>query len=108
MVETVKFLLENAVGIDRAISTSKIISHLASKGYKIKKEDWQINVLGPLRDNGIFIGSKRGGRNAGMYMIASKQDALITHASIYDRVTIERRRLFKLEDLMDELNWEYD
>ena len=105
---TVRFLLDNAVGLDNAISTTKIISHLNSKGYKIKREDWQINILGPLRDNGIFIGSKRGGRNAGMYIIASKEDAIITHASIYDRVLIERKRQFKLEDLMDELGWEYD
>ncbi len=43
-----------------------------------------------------------------MYIIANKQDALQTHASIYDRITVERQRLFKLEDLMDELHWEYD
>lgn len=33
MIETVKFLLDNAVGIDHAISTTKIITHLNSKGY---------------------------------------------------------------------------
>lgn len=108
MQETVKFLLENAVGADHAISTDNIIRHLNSKGYKIKKEDWQINVLGPLRDNGIFIGSRRGGHKSGMYIIANKQDALQTHGSIYDRVFIERQRLLKLEKLMDELKWEYD
>jgi hypothetical protein len=108
MIETVDFLLKNAIGIENAISTDSIIRHLTTKGYEIKKEDWQINVLGPLRDNGIFIGSKRGGRTAGMYIIANKQDALQTHASIYDRITVERQRLFKLEDLMDELHWEYD
>jgi len=108
MKETVKFLLKNAVGVDHAISTDRIIKHLNTAGYKIKKEDWQINILGPLRDNGIFIGSKRGGRKAGMYIIANKEDALQTHGSIYDRVFVERQRLLKLEKLMDEMHWEYD
>ena len=38
MIETIKFLLDNAIGIDNAISTTKIIRHLNSRGYKIKKE----------------------------------------------------------------------
>lgn len=108
MVETVRFLLDNAIGIENAVSTNNIIKHLESQGFRIKKEDWQINVLGPLRDHGIFIGSKRGGRAAGMYIIATKEDALQTHAAIYDRIHIERKRLFKLEDLMDEMHWEYE
>ncbi len=40
MIETVDFLLKNAIGIENAISTDSIIRHLTTKGYEIKKEDW--------------------------------------------------------------------
>ncbi|MFA5237300.1 MAG: hypothetical protein WC362_05530 [Methanoregula sp.] len=105
MVETISFLLDNAIGLDNAIPTDKIIIHLQSKGYKIKKETWQIRVLGPLRDNGIYIGSKRG--TSGMFLIKTKDDALATRTSIYNRMLVEQRRKKKLEKIMDNLGWDY-
>jgi hypothetical protein len=105
MVETISFLLDNAVGLENAIPTDKIIKHLHSKGFKLRKETWQIRVLGPLRDNGIYIGSKRG--TSGMFLIKAKDDALTTRTSIYNRMLVEQRRKKKLEKLMDEMGWDY-
>lgn len=105
MVETISFLLENAVGLENAIPTDKIIKHLQSKGFKLKKETWQIRVLGPLRDNGIYIGSKRG--TSGMFLIKTKDDAFTTRTSIYNRMLVEQRRKKKLEKIMDEMGWDY-
>lgn len=106
MIETIDFLLKNAIGIENSIATNKIIRHLESKGYKIKKETWQIKVLGPLRDNGIYIGSRRG--NTGMFLISSKDDAVATRSAIYSRMIVEQKRMKKLEKLMDEMHWDYE
>lgn len=105
MIETISFLLKNAVGVENAISTKQIMKHLNSEGYKLSKETWQIHVLGPLRDQGIYIGSKRG--TSGMFLIKDKEDAIATRTSIYNRMIVEQRRKKKLEKLMDEMGWDY-
>ena len=103
MVETVKFLLDRAVGIDNAVATNEIISHLRNKGFDISREEWQIHVLGPLREHGIFIGSKRG---IGMFIINSKEDAKAAHDSILDRILVECQRLKILRELIREAGWD--
>ena len=103
MVETVKFLLDRAVGIDNAVATNEIISHLRNKGFDISREEWQIHVLGPLREHGIFIGSKRG---IGMFIISSKEDAKAAHDSILDRILVECQRLKILRELIREAGWD--
>lgn len=105
MIETISFLLDNAVGVGNAVSTNQIMKHLNSQGYKLSKETWQIHVLGPLRDQGIYIGSKRG--TSGMFLIKDKEDAIATRTSIYNRMLVEQRRKKKLEKLMDEMGWDY-
>ena len=102
MVETVDYLLKNAVGVNNAVSTDSIISHLRSRGFNISREEWQINVLGVLREHGIFIGSKRG---VGMFLIASEDDAREAHNSILDRVLVECERLKILRELIKEAGW---
>ena len=105
MVETIKFLLKNAIGQKNGVSTNKIILHLRSKGYKISRETWQIEVLGTLRDNGVYIGSLRG--NIGMFLIASKNDAVSTRNAIYERLVVEQKRMDKLEKLMKKEGWDF-
>lgn len=102
MVETIDYLLRNAVGVNNAVSTDSIISHLKSKGFEISREEWQINVLGVLREHGIFIGSKRG---VGMFLIASEDDAREAHNSILDRILVECERLRILRELIKEAGW---
>ncbi|HHV41909.1 MAG: hypothetical protein ACOX7D_03825 [Alphaproteobacteria bacterium] len=103
MVETVRFMLEHAVGVDHAIATQRIVDHLQENGYDIRnKEDWQITVLGPLRENGIIIGSKR---SKGMFLISSEFDARIVVSQMQERISKESERLQLLIDMVSEVGW---
>lgn len=103
MIETVNFMLQNAVGVDNAIATQKIVEHLKKEGYDIRnKEDWQILVLGPLRKNGIFIGSKRG---KGMFLIRSESDAQVVKNQIVNRISEESERLQLLMGMVSKVGW---
>lgn len=102
MRETVKFMLDHAVGIKSAISTDEIVRHLQEMGYSIHREAWQIEVLGYLRDNGVFIGSKRG---VGMFIIENEEDAREVYESIRSRIEVEKQRLGDLRDLMQQAGW---
>lgn len=102
MQETLRFMLNNAVGVDNAISTNDIIQHLRNQGYSIGREDWQIEVLGWLREHGVFIGSKRG---VGMFIIENEEDAREVHESINSRIEVEEQRLRELENLMQQKGW---
>jgi hypothetical protein len=105
MIDTVAYLLENARGYTNRKSTDVIVSHLRELGYdNIKREDWQVNVMGKLRDNGIFIGSKKGG-HGGIFLIVTKEDASIVHASYGTRIEKEARRLQILNEQMQQMRW---
>jgi len=94
MKATLEYMKQNAVGIKNAVATDRIIDYLHSQGYNIGKEEWQIEVLGYLRDNGIFIGSKIA---KGMFVINSKKDAKETYTSMKKRVEKENERIRILE-----------
>jgi hypothetical protein len=104
MVETVQYLLDHAVGVRNAISTGKIIDHLHSKGYAISREAWQIDVLGKLREYGVFVASSRG--RSGMFLISNESDAMVAYNSIYNRISVQQHRLNILEQLMKDEGWE--
>lgn len=99
---TVDYLLKNSIGIKNATSTDKIIRHLNSLGYNISKETWQINVLGPLRDNGIFIASKP---SKGMFLIETEQDASESVKSMEHRIDVEENRLKILRGIASNAGW---
>jgi len=103
MVETVRYLLDNAIGLENAVSTNTIIEYLNTQGYEITREDWEINVLGALRQNGIFIGSLRGRR--GMFIIGSQDEARTVYNSYNRRIQVETARLTILQRLIDEAGW---
>ena len=106
MKETVRFMLDNAVGVDNAISTQKIVDHLRDEGCSVvSKEDWQINILGPLRRNGIFIGSKRA---KGMFIIQNESDAIVVISQIKNRIQEETDRLKILQDMVLSVGWKID
>jgi hypothetical protein len=102
MRDTVEYLLNKAVGMSNAISTDRIIDHLRSKGHKIYREEWQINVLGPLRDNGVFIASKPA---VGMFIIKTINDAREVVASMEHRIDVETRRLQILRQIASQGGW---
>lgn len=102
MRDTVEYLLNNAVGIRNAISTDRIIDYLRSKGPRIYREEWQINVLGPLRDNGVFIASKPA---VGMFIIETINDARKVIASMEHRITVEKKRLQILKRIARQGGW---
>lgn len=88
MKETLEYMLDSgAMGIENAISTKEIVNHLNSVGYDIHRERWEIEVLGYLRDNGVYIASKIG---RGMYLIKSKRDAQEAYNFIHSRVQRNR------------------
>ncbi|MFW6121658.1 MAG: hypothetical protein ACOC80_12295 [Petrotogales bacterium] len=104
MKETVDYLLNNGLGISNAKPTDNIITHLNGLGYAIHREEWQINVLGPLRDNGIFIGSKRGPKG-GMFIPETEDDAKIIQEQILDRILVETDRLKLFREIASEGGW---
>jgi hypothetical protein len=96
MKETVRYMLDHAVGIDHAVSTKTIVQHLKSKDFHVVDErDWQITVLGPLRVSGIFIASKRA---KGMFIIKDDNDAKIAISQIQTRIDTQTERLNILKD----------
>ena len=104
MRETISFMLEKAIGIRNAISTQNIVDHLQNEGHNTaSREDWQIGVLGPLRKNGIFIGSKRA---KGMFIIKDQSDAKVVISQIEDRVHEETERLQILKRMVYDVGWE--
>jgi len=104
MIETIKYLLTNARGYNNRKSTNLILKHLKEEGYPIKREHWETSVLGPLRETGIFIGSKTGGKG-GMFIIGSKVDAQHTRKSYKNRIKTESSRLKLLEIQMKSYGW---
>lgn len=105
MIDTVKYLLDNAVGYQNRKSTKVIYRELKIKHKKIKnKEYWQNNVLNKLRDVGIFVGSKIGG-GGGIFIIETKEDAEIVQGSYKHRIGKEQSHLDELERQMRVAKW---
>lgn len=105
MIETVHYLLANAIGLKNAVSTNSIISHLQNHGFNTYRKDWQINVLGALRKRGIFIASKRA---KGMYLIDSESDVKAAILSIQSRVDEETARLNALKKMARDAGFNID
>ena len=102
MYDTVDYLLNCAVGIQNAKSTDVIISHLRNKGHHISRSAWQINVLGPLRDNGIFVAAKPG---IGIFIIETINDAKKAVTSMEHRINVEKNRLQILKQIASQAGW---
>ncbi len=98
--DTLQFLLDNAVGSKKAIATWRILEHLQEQGHDVSNKPWwQVNILGYLRDQGIFIGWKNG---RGLYIIATRKDAVEARDQYLARIAKEQQRLDILENLMEE------
>jgi hypothetical protein len=103
MRETIAFMISRGRGRANSVPTREIVEHLQALDYDISTTTWQIDVLGPLRDAGVYIGSERGKR--GMFLIASKADADATRAAQLQRLDVEKGRLRVLEDMMHQHGW---
>ncbi len=103
MYDTVGYLLENAIGLKNAKSTDKIIKFLNKRGYAINRHQWEIEVLGKLRDEGIFIASHK---SKGMYIIDTREEAENFYLQYLKRVAKQKYRLEFLKDLIDNGHWE--
>lgn len=103
MKETLVYMKKNALGAKNIVSTDNIITHLNSNGYKMSREYWQIIILGYLRDNGIFIGSKI---PKGMFLINSEEDAQEAYTSMHNRVASETKRMILFEDMAKESGYD--
>lgn len=102
MVITVQYLLDNAIGLKNAKSTDKIIKYLETKKIKINRNQWEILVLGPLRENKIFIASHK---TKGMYIPENEEEAWNFYLSYKKRVLKETDRMNALEELISNENW---
>lgn len=103
MRETIAFMIHKGRGRANSVSTREIVDHLRSLDYDISIQGWQVNVLGPLRDAGVYIGSERG--KTGMFLIADKADADATKAAQEQRIGVEKSRLSVLEKIMRQNGW---
>jgi hypothetical protein len=103
MNDSVSYLLANAVGLDNAKATDDIIAFINSQGYDINRPSWQINVLGKLREEGVFIASDR---IKGIYLINSKDEAERFYLQYGRRIAKQKFRLDTLRLLIDSATWE--
>jgi hypothetical protein len=103
MRETLAFMIHRGRGRAHSVSTREIVEHLQSLDYDISATTWQIQILGPLRDAGVYIGSARG--KTGMFLIADQSDAVVTRAAQLQRLTTEQARLAVLEKMIRQNGW---
>jgi hypothetical protein len=102
MNDTVSYLLGNAVGFGNAKSTDMIVKILNENGYDINRHYWEINALGKLRENGVFIAANR---TKGMFIIESEEEAEKFYFQYAKRVATEKARLGWLRTLIDSAHW---
>jgi hypothetical protein len=109
MYDTVWYLLEGAIGFDKAKKTDKILQFLNDRGHtingrQINRTRWKISILDKLRDEGIFIASAK---NKGMYIIENRDEAE-TFYSQYSKSAkgCDNTRLSLLSDLIEFGCWD--
>lgn len=103
MDDTIGFILNNAIGLENAKSTDKIVDFLKEKGHEINRYQWQIAVLGKLREEGIFIAANK---SKGMFIVKNKDEAENFYSQYAKRIEKENDRLAFLRALIDNSNWE--
>ncbi|WP_067052740.1 hypothetical protein [Methanofollis ethanolicus] len=102
MVETVRFLLDHAVGLEHAVPTAEILAHLLAEGYEISHEEWKKEILEPLDHAGVFFGVTSSDR---MFLIAAPDDAQATLTYYQSRIQEQTQRMAVLKRLLDEAGW---
>lgn len=99
MVDSIQFLLDNNhIGRNNAVSTETIVDHLNELGHSIERGPWETDILGALRDNEIWLGSKLGSAG-GIFIIQNREDADIVKAEYGGKYHTMMRRYQILERL---------
>ncbi len=99
MVDSVEFLLDNNhIGRNNAVSTEVIIEYLNGLGHSIQRGPWETDILGALRDNEIWIGSKLGS-SGGIFIIQNRDDAEVVKTEYGGKFHTMMRRYQTLERL---------
>lgn len=106
MYDTVGYLLENAIGLENAKSTNNIIRFLNDSGHKINgkainRKQWEIIILGKIRDEGVFVASHR----KGMYIIKDRKEADAFYIQYAKRIKVDARLQF-LSILIEFGHWD--
>ena len=99
MQETLRFLLAQQI----AVSSETVVNQLNGMGFHMVVTSWQQEVLTPLRDRRIFIGSS--GR--GVFIIRSREDAIDCYRFYAKRIIAEAEHLGILNDLIRVANWDF-
>lgn len=102
MVETVRYLLDHAVGLEHAVPTAEVIAHLLAEGYEISHEEWKKEILEPLDNAGVFFGASGPDH---VFIIATPDDAGATLTYYQSRIEEQRQRVVLLKQLLDEAGW---
>lgn len=103
MNATVTYFLGNAVGLENAKNTDVIVEFLHTQGYDLNRHAWEIDVLGKLREEGVFIASHR---SKGMYLINTREEAERFYLQYANRAAKQNQRLTYLRALIDSGRWE--
>lgn len=98
MIETVSFLLQQAA----PVNLNTIVEHLTNQGHRISPTQWQQEVLDPLRDSRVFIGSS----NRGYFIPTSREQAIEAYRFYVKRIISESQRLGILADLIRTGRWD--
>lgn len=99
MVDSVEYLLDNNhIGHNNAVSTEILVEYLNGLGHRIDRGPWETNILGTLRDNEIWIGSKLGS-TGGIFIIRDQADVEIVKAEYGGKYRTMMRRYQLLERL---------
>jgi hypothetical protein len=98
---TLKYLLQKALGRKNAVPIETVLKHLAGKGHKLNKEQFQTTILKSTRASDIFIASSK----KGVFLIEDVNDAR-TMADFYsERIKAEKANLEKLRTLATLEGW---
>jgi hypothetical protein len=90
------------VGLENAKNTDVIVRFLNDRGYEISRGKWEIDVMGKLRDEGVFIASHK---TKGMYLIQTREEAEKFYLQYANRITKQNARLEFLRMLIDYADW---
>ena len=101
---TLEYFLHKNQGVGRAkaIPTKRILGHLASRGHKMSKEHFQQTILNATRRGNVFIGVSP----SGMYLIATRDDAIATNEFYKRRIKSEQRHSKNLRALVKARGWQ--
>ena len=99
MVDSVEFLLDNNhIGRNNAVSTEVIIEYLNGLGHSIQRGPWETDILGALRDNEIWIGSKLEDPQAD-FIIQNRDDAEVVKTEYWRKVPYNDETISNIREI---------